>query len=218
MHIVDHTGKFSEAQLDELRCFVTNDLLCTATESLWLDVIRIRNDERADYFGYWSAEYSRDTQKDVQQPVKVSEIVAVIVLNYFYLKTLEKLKETLAHEYGHHWTLSYFLVNKGFDWSNQRIPKDYYQLRGLNSRDFSHDYSKGWHQCDREIIAEDYRILFAPEPYNKNHKVVEQSQKHTFSLQRNFFINFLKNFILRKKPILPPDERIKNYIMGLKNP
>jgi len=33
----------------------------------------------------------------------------VIVLNATYLLTLEQMKKTLAHEFGHHWTLGYML-------------------------------------------------------------------------------------------------------------
>ena len=77
--------------------FVANHLLSTERDYDWLDVIRIRNDGRTDYFGYWTAQFHFDSQNIIDG------ITAVIVLNYFYLKTVDEIKKTLAHEYGHHY-------------------------------------------------------------------------------------------------------------------
>ncbi|NET56870.1 MAG: hypothetical protein F6K47_12115 [Symploca sp. SIO2E6] len=170
VRIEDETGKFSPADLDELRNFITNELLSTQEELEWLDVIRIRNLEFGP-FGYWTARFHFNPDN----PDEIDSIAAVIVLNYFYLKTLKQLKKTLAHEYGHHWTLTYLAVNQGIvDYMKQRIPVEYYQLRGLNEQDYAHDYSKGWCNCDKEVIAEDYRVLFAPSPHNQEHRMVNQ--------------------------------------------
>lgn len=167
LRVEDETGRFSQADLDELRNFIINDLLSTEIELDWLSVIKIRRVE-SDYLGTWKAEFHRDPQNSNE----IDGIAAVIVLNYFYLKTLNALKETLAHEYGHHWTLCYLSVNQGIDIWKQRIPSQYYLLRGLDEQDYAHDYSKGWHKCDKEIIAEDYRVLFSPDPYNQKHEIV----------------------------------------------
>ncbi len=186
MQVIDHTGKFSQVDLNELVHFVNNELLSNI-ETQWL-VIRIRDDGRTDYYGYWTAQFIFDDQN------QINGISAIIVLNYFYLKTIDTLKETLAHEYGHHWTLSYLAVNQGINYTNQHLPRKYYQFRGLNKRDYAHDYSKGWEKCDKEIIAEDYRVLFAPHPYNQNHEIVVNSDGK----------------------LKTPNQQIKEYIKNLK--
>jgi hypothetical protein len=167
MRIDDRTGRLGEEGYDELMNFVSNELLSNELDISLLDVIRIRNDGRTNYLGYWTAifHYAPD------DPTNIVAVTAVIVLNYFYLKSINSLKRTLAHEYGHHWTLSYMAINRGIDMS-QQLPREYYRLRALNAERYFHDYSNGWNRCDREIIAEDYRVLFAPSPHNQNHKMV----------------------------------------------
>jgi len=169
--VEDKTGNFTQEQLDELRRFILEDLLSTQIDLDWLSVIKIRNDARSGYEGYWTAKF----RYDQENPSRVDGVQSVIVLNYFYLKTLDALKETLAHEYGHHWTLCYFSVNQGIDIWKQRIPQQYYSLRGLNEQDYALDYSQGWERCDKEVIAEDYRVLFAAHPYNQEHEMVLNS-------------------------------------------
>lgn len=197
MRVEDHTGNFSQAELQELENFVRNDLLSTDIDTEWLEVIRLREDARSGYRGYWKFKL----RFDAQNPNQIDGIVAVVVLNYYYVKTLapikrlNTLKTVLAHEYGHHWTLSYLVVNQGIDVWNERMPIEYYQLRGLNNQDHACDYSKGWHKCDKEIIAEDYRVLFAPQPYNENHRIV--------------------NF---GNPLALPSQNVKKYIENLKTP
>ena len=87
---------------------------------------------------------------------------------------IEDCKKTLAHEYGHHWTLSYLAVNHGIDYTRHQIPWKYYWLRKLNPLHHAHNYSKGWENCDQEIVAEDYRVLFAPPPHNQEHEIVRR--------------------------------------------
>ena len=166
MRIDDKTGNFNQEDYDDLITFISNELLSTELDISLLDVIRIRNDGRTNYFGYWKALLHYDPDSN-----NIVAVTAVIVLNYFYLKSVKSLKRTLAHEYGHHWTLSYLAINQSIDMS-QQLPPEYYQLRSLNTDMYSHDYSMGWSRCDREIIAEDYRVLFAPAPHNQDHKIV----------------------------------------------
>ncbi len=33
------------------------------------------------------------------------------------------------------------------------------------------DYSGGWHRCDKELAAEDYRVLCAPPPFDSGHRL-----------------------------------------------
>jgi len=190
LRVEDKTGNFSPDELQELVDFIHNDLLSTPTEANWLDVIKILY-TRSSYRGYWrfGERYDRSGQK-------ITGIAAVIILNNYYLKTIEAMKEVLAHEYGHHWTLSYALVyQKIIDIWKERMPKEYYQCRGLNEKDYACDYSKTWYRCDKEIIAEDYRVLFAPAPYNENHRIVnaDDSQLIMPSMQVKDYIQNLQN-------------------------
>ena len=116
VHIVDLTGKFSEAKQNELTNFVTR--LLHNIELEWL-TIKIRRDAYTNYDGYWKAEFKYNNQNEIK------EVRAVIVLNTFYLKTLEQLKKTLAHEYGHHWTLSWLAITQNFNYKKQPLPQDY---------------------------------------------------------------------------------------------
>jgi hypothetical protein len=178
MRIDDRTGRFNQNACDELIQFVANELLSNELDIYLLDVVRIRNDGRTNYFGYWTAIFHYDPD----DKTRIVAVTAVIVLNYFYLKSINSLKRTLAHEYGHHWTLSYLAINQGLNMS-QQLPHEYYQIRPLELEEYSHDYSRGWNRCDREIIAEDYRVLFAPEPHNQNHRMIASSSDNNTSIR-----------------------------------
>jgi hypothetical protein len=147
----DQTGEFSTQDHAELIRLVVQELLS-------------KDDGPKRYDGYYAVKLQCDDSGDVKAGA------AVIVLNQFYLKTLASLKRTLSHEYGHHWTLSYLAVNQGI--TKQPLPYEYYRLRQMNETQYAPDYSMGWNKCDREVIAEDYRVLFAPPPHNSNHRMV----------------------------------------------
>jgi hypothetical protein len=187
MRIDDRTGKLNQEHYDELTAFIVNELLSNELDLYLLDVIRIRNDGGTNYFGYWTARFHYDPDDST----KIVAVTAVIVLNYFYLKSINSLKRTLAHEYGHHWTLSYLAINQGIDMSKQ-LPHEYYKMRPLELQEYSHDYSMGWNRCDREIIAEDYRVLFAPSPHNQDHRMVDNPNDN-LSLPDLSIENYIKS-------------------------
>lgn len=164
MRVIDHTGYVALADQNELLRFVAQDLLSSIRDQTWLDVIRIKDDGPSGDLGYWTATFQ-------YQGNDIIGMMAVIVLNHFYLKTISQMKEVLAHEYGHHWTLSYYAANHDLDIWNHRLSKKYYDLRGLSRTQYAHDYSKGWNICDKEVMAEDYRVLFSPAPFNQNHRI-----------------------------------------------
>lgn len=170
--IKDYTGQYTSQQLEELSNFVEEQLLASEVDLDWLDVIKIRKDGlMAGYYGYWRIKFDDNTPR------------AIIVLNASFLKTVEQLKRTLAHEYGHHWTLCYLAINHGLDVYNEPLPSEYYNIRGL-----SEDYClyspqqiqspQDWMRCDKEIIAEDYRVLFSPHPHNQDHRMVGNPITH----------------------------------------
>lgn len=74
------------------------------------------------------------------------------------------MEETLAHEYGHNWTLGHLLLLERLRDENDifacRAPWLYYRIRRIDPNRFSSDLSKGWEYCDKEVLAEDYRFLF----------------------------------------------------------
>ena len=204
--------------MESLSDFVEQELrLSSPIELAWLDVIEIR-DLRSNDNGYWVGNYDRDRQT----------FTATIYLNSLVLGTIEQLKRTLANEYGHHWTLSYLAVVHSLQVYNERLPRTYYKIRGLSEDHCV--YTPGqikayedWMRCDKEIIAEDYRVLFSPHPHNQDHQMVgnlplirlsahpsirEQALNIWRSIQNFFYTVF-------KLGISHPDDRVQEYIRNL---
>jgi hypothetical protein len=154
--LIDSAGALSTSEFERLESFITDNCLCSTEEISKLKHVKVRDDGASGYSGYWSAQYT-------MVGADVKDVTAVIILNSFYLKTVEQMERTLAHEFGHHWTLSYFMERhemKG--WFNESAPRLYYRIRGLDPASFAKDYSKGWSYCDKEVLAEDYKHLFSP--------------------------------------------------------
>lgn len=167
LRIEDLNGDFTIENLEELENYVVGELLSDREDRNWLSIIKICQEGLTRCYGSWVAylHFASDSQE-------IDGITAEIVLNASYLKTLDQLKRTLAHEYGHHWTLSYLAVNQNLDIRTERMPERYYTLRGLNHRHYTHDCSLTWERCDKEVVAEDYRFFFAP-PHNTGYRMVE---------------------------------------------
>lgn len=196
--VQDDVGEYSQKDHIKLCEFVHHELLSDTEDLSSLTYIIIEDRDYDGRSGSWTGRW-------VSQENSLSYFKAEIVLNYSYNLTLKDAKRTLAHEYGHHWTIFYCLKNHWNDHlaSNQkksfpRLPNSYYSLRGLSHNIYCHDYSKGWHFCDKEVMAEDYRTLFAPAPYNENHGIIEKLRGSEL-------------------PMIPlPDINIKTYIKELK--
>jgi hypothetical protein len=176
MHIKDDSGILSAEELDQLCRFIQDHLLSSYKDRAWLGKIRVHS-IHSDYDGTWDARIRLDSND------QIIELVAVISLNIYRFRGLDpqtrlsELMRVLAHEYGHHWTLIYLIASQRMtDYFNERLPAEYYRLRGLNDRNHSCNYSLGWLRCDKEIIAEDYRVLFAPHPCNQDHQMVEHPE------------------------------------------
>lgn len=161
--LIDSAGVLSPADFKRLKDFVINSCLCTSDEVAKLQHVMVRDDGNSGYSGYWSGKYTR-------VGADVRDVTAVIVLNSYYLKTVEQMERTLAHEFGHHWTLGYFMDRQEMiGWFDERAPWLYYKIRGLDPDKFAKDYSKGWSYCDKEVLAEDYKHLFSP--YRGTHRM-----------------------------------------------
>lgn len=163
VNLIDEAGVLSDAEYDRLKGFIIDQCLCTTDELAKLQAVRVRDDGPAGYSGYWTARYVRDG-------ADVKDVTAVIVLNAHYLLTVEQMERTLAHEFGHHWTLGYYMDrHEMIGWFNERAPWLYYRIRGLDPDSFAKDYSMGWSRCDKEVLAEDYKYRFSP--YNDGHRM-----------------------------------------------
>lgn len=171
LKVDDQTHSFTKSEKQELIDFVRNELLSTERDLARLKVIRIINRE-TNYLGIWSA-------RCVSKNSSSSIFHATISLNChnFYRfppeQLIVELKEILAHEYGHHWTLIHFLESQYMiNYLGDPLPETYYRIRNISTHNFAPDYSRSWEWCDKEVIAEDYRILFAPAPYNQDHQMI----------------------------------------------
>lgn len=181
----------------EIARFLDEELLHEEEDINCLLCIKIDRYNSGDY-GTWYGVIDLDS----------GQLAGMITLNYTLLKTVSALKETLAHEYGHHWTITHCIRNHWpsvsdniIETARHKLPPAYYAIRGLDNRRYYPDYSRGWIFCDREIIAEDYRVLFSPPPYNQHHAVIEQ------------MIEMDVDDIIES-----PQESIRTYIKNLKLP
>lgn len=162
--VIDKTGMFAPADIKRLEHFIVGQCFSYLRDREWLKRVEIRDDGQTDYFGYWIARVK-------QLAHGRRELEALIVLNATYLKTVEALERTLAHEYGHNWSLGYLIDRELLtNMDRQRLPGVYYRIRHLNSGRFRPNDSKGWNRCDKEVLAEDYRCLMTP--YHQPHRML----------------------------------------------
>lgn len=166
INLIDEAGVLSPDDFKKLKCFVIDNCLCTSEHTARLVHVKVRNDGNSGYSGYWTSKYTR-------VGADVKDLAAAIILNSYYLKTVEEMKKTLAHEFGHHWTLGSLMDrHEMIGWFDERAPWLYYRIRGLDPENFAKDYSKGWANCDKEVLAEDYKYLFSP--YRGSHRMSGQ--------------------------------------------
>lgn len=185
---------FSPQHLQDLLDFVQIELLSDNESSAMLKAIVIV-DEDEEWDGNWSAKRTEEG------------IVCVVQLNIFFVdeglsleEKIDQLKTVLAHEHGHHWTLAY-LMNKFNDFNlRDRMPMQYYALRGLDASLCSAFYVnsslEAWYRCDKEIIAEDYKFLFAPEPHGNSHRIVEEASCITLENPSELVGDFIRKINL----------------------
>ena len=157
IRVIDEAGVLSPDEKRQLSTFIIHKCRSTIKDTGWLRHIRVRSDDRSGYLGYWACHLIRDG-------AHIQHFESVIILNSWYLKTIESMEETLAHEYGHNWTLGHLLLLERLQDENDifacRAPWLYYRIRRMNPKQFSSNITKGWEYCDKEVLAEDYRCLF----------------------------------------------------------
>lgn len=206
MYIIDDTNVFTSSHLQQLSDFVERDLLSTDVDRCMVSGIVVTH-ERSDYDGLWSCQINRNSQEEV------TSVECLIFLNTFYSLSpsqdgqIEELKKVLAHEYGHHWTLSHLIRNHDFNYLTDRMPPQYYQLRGLEETLYTAFYTdkseSAWYKCDKEMIAEDYKFLFAPHPYNQPHRIVEEAGAHIVDLNLQHPNESVRQFIENMNTLIP---------------
>lgn len=163
VNLVDKDNILSKAEYERLKSFVIDNCLCGSEDLIKLKQVTLQNDGDQGYTGYWSGQYTING-------ADIRDVSAVIVLNSFYLKTVEQMERTLAHEFGHHWTLSYLMDRYEMDgWFKEPAPRLYYRIRDLDPSKYARDYSKGWSYCDKEVLAEDFKHKFSP--YSGTHRM-----------------------------------------------
>jgi hypothetical protein len=156
VNLIDEANALSPTEFARLKSFIVDHCRSTSEDIARLHAVRVRDDGASGYLGYWTGKYTR-------VGADVRDVKCVIVLNAHYLTTVEQLERTLAHEFGHHVTLGNLMDKyEMIGWFTERAPWLYYRVRGLDPKTFAQNYSKGWHNCDKEVLAEDYKFRFSP--------------------------------------------------------
>ncbi len=182
LNVIDTTGKYGYL-INSLKSYMATSLLWTKQELPSLHEIRFVDAGASGWSGMYNGAYSTDG-------TRITSVYAYIDLNVYYYASspyiLEYLEMTLAHEYGHHFSL----YNKWLTYQipySARFPDSYYQARPLSMTTTAPDYSKGWANCDAEIVAEDYKYLFSP---FKNQQMAATYGYPSDPGTRNWFLSF----------------------------
>lgn len=152
----DETGQ--NAALEGVLKDYLNSSLRWGNEVSAMYTIIIRDAGASDWAGQYNASYTTDGNN------KIISVYGFIILNTYYYKNNpafnDYMKYTFSHEYGHHYTL----YHRWIDWNipaGERWPDSYYLTRPLSKSSTAVDYSKGWSNCDTEIMAEDYSYIYS---------------------------------------------------------
>lgn len=152
----DNTGKHAELEL-ALKDYIDGTLKWGKEISAMKEIV-VKDAGDTGWAGLYSGSYTMDKDGDI------TSATGFITLNVFYYENdpnlLDYMKLVLSHEYGHHFTLYNKWVT--FDLSiGDRFPASYYSTRPLSLEKTATDYSKGWNNCDSEVIAEDYSYFYS---------------------------------------------------------
>ncbi|MFA5157725.1 MAG: Ig-like domain-containing protein [Patescibacteria group bacterium] len=158
---IDQTGTHPDLG-DQLKIYMSSNLLVGGEVTNLYSII-LKNAGDTGWAGLYSGSYTQD------QSGRINSAWGYITLNSYYYEGnpyfLDYMKLILSHEYGHHYTLYY----KWLVWQlgvGTRFPDSYYSIRPLSYTTTAADYSKGWVNCDAEIIAEDYSYFYSGYGYH----------------------------------------------------
>lgn len=184
--IVDRENILTPEEKQELRRFIKNECLSSNVVEEQLKRVILREDGSTGYSSYWTCRIKKYHSQ-------ITAIEGVIVLNIFYLKTLEIMKEALAHNYGHHFTLCYLIAKAGYAWTDSnefaRCLEPYYKIRNINPAEVRTS-DVDWDHNILELLAEDYVYFFTP-------LANEHKMKHLFGYPSPL----VKEFILELRNV-----------------
>ncbi|MED5371030.1 MAG: hypothetical protein VX899_08465 [Myxococcota bacterium] len=137
-------------------------------------------DSPLEQYGAWIPSYQEHRAENQYTDVGlVVGVTATITINTRLIDpnlSPRTVLETLAHEYGHHYTLGHLSRGVGLPLSRQiggkrlRVPPRFYRVRALDPSTYSGG-TDDWYRCDAELLAEDYRVLSAPADLARAHRM-----------------------------------------------
>ncbi len=153
--IIDEDNLLNSHEREELRTYIINDFMSSNIEQRTLKCIKLRSDGFVGYNSYYTFRFEKEN-------TRVTNFEGVIILNNSYLITLGKMKNFLAHEYGHHFTMGFIYSRTDQSIPIEEVIKPYYKIRGLSPEEYPMDGTKGYIYNIFEILAEDYVYFFTP--------------------------------------------------------
>jgi hypothetical protein len=152
----DTTGRYPNLGTTLIN-YLYSTLLSSSSERAYMYEIEIIDCSSCNYGGLYTGSYLTNGS-DIYQAW------GWIKLNSYYYKNSpyfeDYMKLILSHEYGHHYSLYHRWVDLDIP-AADRWPAGYYSNRPLSLASTATDYSKGWGNCDVEVIAEDYSYLYS---------------------------------------------------------
>ena len=152
----DTTGRYPGLG-DTLKSYLNSTLLWSTSDISYMYEIELIDCSDCGYGGLYTGSY-------VSNGGDITSAFGWIKLNVYYYESSpnfeDYMKLILSHEYGHHYTLYHKWVDYDSPYG-ERFPAQYYSVRPLSYDTTAVDYSKGWGNCEAEIIAEDYSYFFS---------------------------------------------------------
>jgi hypothetical protein len=152
----DTTGRYPSLGTTLINYLYSN-LLSSSSERAYMYQIEIIDCSSCNYGGLYTGSY-------LQNGNDIYKAYGWIKLNSYYYKDSpyfeDYMKLILSHEYGHHYSLYHRWVDLDIPYGD-RWPATYYSTRPLSLATTAPDYSKGWGNCDVEIMAEDYSYFYS---------------------------------------------------------
>ncbi len=136
---------------------LNSSLLNSSSDKAYMYEIEIIDCSSCNYGGLYTGSY-------LQNGSDITTAFGWIKLNSYWYKDSpyfeDYMKLIFSHEYGHHYSLYHRWVDLDIG-SDERWPASYYANRPLSLASTAVDYSKGWANCDTEVVAEDYSYFYS---------------------------------------------------------
>ena len=153
----DTTGRYPALGATLIN-YLSSTLLSSSSEKAYMYEIEVIDCSSCDYGGLYTGSYIYGAGSDI------TTAFGWIKLNSYWYKDSpyfeDYMKLVFSHEYGHHYSLYHRWVDLDIP-AGQRWPASYYGDRPLSLASTAVDYSKGWGNCDTEVLAEDYSYFYS---------------------------------------------------------